>query len=313
MRTAILFLVLVVWSVFASADGWYWLPASNGYYVRANASGNDGWYYTRYNGCYNRAYQITNTTINVTNQAPANWKVNLVNALSAQRENDYYLQALRESGLMPEQQQATASSGYSTSTVVTQQGVGYHSLQSYAPNIGTVDIESLISKNARTIERMIDGTGQANAALSDRIGQIIEGQNEALKINAAGAALVASIQATQQSRTTTQTTQTVNGVVPVPPEPQEPGVVQAQMQATPTIDMVRAEAILSQKCGKCHINDAKGGFAFNRLDVNNYNRIWRALDPRAKKPMPPVDSGVHPLTSDELLAIAKAMAQFPTR
>ena len=308
MKNLLTLLLILSSTLCYAGDRWYWLPARNGYYTRSCASGNDGWYYSRNaSGQYVQTQQINNTTINI---PPANWKVNLVNALSAQRENDYYLQALRESGLMPDQQ-ANAygqQSGYSTSTMYTQQGNGYHSLQSYAPNIGSVDIEGLIAKNARTIERMIDGTGQASAAMSDRIGQIIDGQNEALKINAAGAALVASIQATQVSKTTQTTTQTFAGPSQgqVPPEP-TPAIQAQALPQVNALDFVRAEAVLAAKCAKCHTLDRKGDFSFNRIDQTNAAAIWGALNSH-KKPMPPPDSGIAPLTPAELLTVSKAIS-----
>lgn len=307
---AALFVLMFATCVPLHASGWHWLPIQGraGCFARCNHSGNDGRVYRYANGTYTDigAYTVTNT-YNTTNLPPRNWKADLVASLNAKAENEQFRAALIESGLAgtPQYSQFGASgygkSGYS---IQTSQGYGEHVAQvSQYNNIGQVDIEALMQRNADIIDRMVSGSSTATAALGDRIAQIQDGQAEALKIQVAGQALVASIQAAQPPRTRVERYDSENQA---PGQHWQQGArVQAQ-QGGKTIAQIRAEVVLTNKCGKCHIDDNKGKFVLQQLDEQTFGRVWEAIntgDPR--KQMPPQDSGIAPLTPAEKLTVSR--------
>jgi hypothetical protein len=301
---AALFVLMFATCTPLHAGGWHWLPIHGraNCFARCNHSGNDGRVYQFINGSYVDIGVYSNTNAYGT---PRNWKADLVASLNAKAENEQFRAALAESGLAgtPYGAQLGAKYGlYNTRSgyeIQTSQGYGEHVAQvSQYNNIGQVDIERLMQRNADIIERMVSGTGVANAALSDRISQIQEGQAEALKIQVAGQALVESIRAAQPPRTRVERydAETV---------PQE-YTGQAGQQGAKPIAQIRAEVVLANKCGKCHIDDNKGKFVLQKLDEQTFGRVWEAInthDPR--KQMPPQDSGIAPLTPAEKLTVSR--------
>jgi hypothetical protein len=216
-------LLLCLFASTASA-GWLFRSAGNGYYCRYNDAGaNDGWYYTQYCGRYYPYSQIV-TNATVTSKAaytPASWKTELVRTLNAQKENEFFIKAIRESGLQPEQAQnllaqygqpaasfnsasyIRGTTQYTSGIPYAQQGTTLYGLAAYAPNIGQVNIEGILAQQARLAEQLSGVAGQTNLAFNDRVNQISEAQLEITKIQEAGRVAVATIQASQTPRTTT--------------------------------------------------------------------------------------------------------------
>lgn len=216
--------VLILVTVSTADAGWIFRSAGNGYYCRYNDLGvNDGWYYTSYCGRYYPYSQITTSVVNKTYAAapPVGWKTELVRTLNAQKENEFFIRAIRESGLQPEQAQGLLAqygvpqanfngasyvrgvTQYTSGVPYAQQGSTLYGVAAYAPNIGQVDIQGILAQQARLAEQLGNVAGTTNLAFNDRVQQVSEAQLEITKIQEAGRVAVATIQASQTPRTTT--------------------------------------------------------------------------------------------------------------
>ena len=107
MKPRLLILVILLFAKTASGGGWQ--VAGNGYYLSVPS---DGWYYSRvvgqpywYNGCYyagavsyQKVLQVPQKQVSHVTYS-TNWKSDLLKAVERQKDNQLFLQALRESGL----------------------------------------------------------------------------------------------------------------------------------------------------------------------------------------------------------------------
>jgi mono/diheme cytochrome c family protein len=301
MFRCLLFLVAFSMSATIAEASNYWRSIGNGYHLLYTSSGqHDGWYYRVSHGRYCRHSRVPSSSVSYS----ANWKSDLVKALDKAKDTELFIAAIRESGLRVDQNSLPDTYGYARghSTIYqgyAAQGQSILGLAAYAPSIGQVDIESLLRTQQRLAERQSDNASQANNFLTDRIGQVGELQTEVAKIQAAGAAIVASVQAASPPRTEVHQWERGSGSN----SQQHSHQSQTQVERSPgpqsyALSVVGAQHVLDTKCVACHGPNKKSG----GLDLSNFSTWDESLqdayevkirerittsDP-AKK-MPPVD------------------------
>lgn len=309
--------VLFAASAHAGNHGRQYTHVERGYYLNGTSASNDGYWYTVKNGCYTRHSPIQAAAKSVTYSA--NWKSDLVKELGRKKDNELFMQALAESGLQGEPAADGYSSSYATSgtSVYAQgfplaaQGGTIYGVQAYAPNIGQVDVQGLLSQQARIVERLGDQTTVANNALSDRIGQVSAAQTDVARIQETGRAFVAAMQAAQPPRVeqhtwerSSQSSQTTGA------SGQTTGVVGSPRASA--LDLVAAAAFFDGKCAKCHGQDNPkagldlSGFAsWGPAELSDWGPVIleRVTSRDPEKVMPPAKSGHTPATADELQSL----------
>lgn len=302
---AALLFVLALFAATNTAQADHFRRASNGLFWKVNAANvHDGHWYTFQHGQYVRHSQIAPQRTAV--KYSANWKSDLVRAVNQQKDNQLFLQALRESGLQPEgsgySYQQAAYSIYSQGDPYADQGGTVYGIESYAPNIGQVDIDGQLRQLGRLMERQIEGVTSAGNVLSGRIEQVSAAQAEIAKIQAAGAAVVEAVKAAQPARSETHVyQQQAASEASTGPPPQRQSA----------LALVQADELLARSCGSCHGDEgAKGGLSLvGFADWTDAERagvlpaiLARVVSRDPEAMMPPPGKG-HALTADELAVL----------
>lgn len=291
MFRACFFAAVVLTATVVQGSGYY--AAGNGYYCYQTAAGvNDGYYYTRtctqgYWYCgkwYNGTCSYTRVAPIAIAQAPVqystNWKSDLLKAIEHQKDNQLFLQALRESGLqVPSTHTVAANHG----TVITgtqtyqqgyyqpfaEQGSTLFGLKAYTPNIGQVDIQGTLNQLSRLSEQSMNQADNMAYAFSQQVGQIGHHQAEIAKIQEAGRVAVALAQASSPPRQVTTKFEARTGenssrdarASSVPPQPPSPDT-----QTGAVLPRVWVGELFRQTCVKCHGPE----MAKAELDLSNF-------------------------------------------
>lgn len=274
-------------------------------------SDDPGWYYVRTNCGYVRSVQIAQSEKPADVKYTPNWKVDLVRSLNQQKDNEYFLKALSESGLKPAGGTYGGSSYSASGFSVLQQGFAPYAQQgstvyglgTYQNNYTPFDPSALLHEQARAADKILNGAVAVQGMISDSTKQLVEVE----KIRAAGQVMAQAIQAAQPLRTETHSWQAG----------QAGGQVNAlTAKGTPALDQVKAEVVVQTKCVGCHGGGQK---VQGDLDLTK----WAGLDPATKdalrvkvisrvttsdpsKVMPPADKGA--LTGDEKLGLIQAFS-----
>lgn len=272
----IAFVLCLAFAGTAHASGWQFLPHGN-HFVRSNGFGNDGFLYSRsWNGCRYTYSQhsaiVAEVPVVSTPTYNANWKSELVNHLSKAKDNETFLQALRESGLSRPGYSGSVSQ-YSTSTHVGFPAAHY-GIAAYG--VGQpLDINAVFSAADRHTENAQRLADRADAHFKDRLGQAVD----ASRVEATGRAFAAALQA---SATPVSTTSTVN--------------VQSQESSTsgparPALATVYQDTVFATHCASCHSGtNRKGSFDVDALnDAARESALRRIFSDDPKLVMPPLD------------------------
>ncbi len=342
MRKLILILLLMLAATTAKA-GWY--EYSPGWFINGTLEANDGWAYRKYCNCYGCQYvrysylpaassyggnyNTTNTTVTYTK----NWKTDLVQALSANKDSELFISAVEASGLkasFPGGLRYAASQGYGgayASSGVTTVAEGYGFAQpgstvyglAAVPSYGRLDTTLATHELQRTTDGLVTGAIQVGNVIGANIREAVQGDTEAAKIYAAGQAAKANAEAAaiitrsvQEQKTTRQEWRQDPVLQPaqqpqqfqqLPAQPQ-PDMRQGGLLTAPVGDQyvlarVRGEVKFQATCAGCHSADSKQGAKdFSSLDrwaVNERALLADEADSRMRGDKKPSMPKDHPL------------------
>ena len=205
-------IILTIVALFAFAmpatasTGWWWRPAAShpGWFVRDNGSRNDGWFYTRTRVCGSCGW-VYRRTVYRTTAGTEGWRARLLDiyatrdryahqmAASAIEHNEF-LETAEALGIEP---LAAYSPRYATgggygigATAAYQQlgntayGYGQGAAGSYAPQIGSIDINSALQKFGRIIEQGQQGVSQHATELGAILNTVGSTTTQVAKIEA---------------------------------------------------------------------------------------------------------------------------------
>ncbi len=308
MKRLILVLLLLLAATTARAG---WLEYSPGFFINGTLSANDGYAYTRVHDCYgyhyalysvlpqSQTYNSSNTTISYSR----NWKTDLVQALSANKDSELFLQAIAESGLKANIQPGFASYGasyggaYSANGVTSiaqgfaQSGSSIYGLAAI-PAYGRLDTTAATHELQRTTDGLVQGAVQVNNLIASNIHEAAQSDSQvatilaigqAAKANAEAAATIArSAQQPKQIRQEWQINpqrQQLQAQPPGDPQPDNrpaPPQDAEQPQAQPhqsVIPRIRGELTFQTNCLNCH----SPGSGIKARDFSNLDR-WSQVD-----------------------------------
>lgn len=289
MKISALTLIFSLICAIANA-GWTWQP-SNGYYLRVNEQGdNDGWCYRYYCGKYYYDHKCENKVT-----YGKNWKEKLVDALNVKADNQQFIQAVRESGLVDNQTTTQYPQNLNGISVLTQGLFGqgsttYGSLANFQPQM--IDWQAYQNSQLQFQNRAIDAAQASNNGVNINIKAANDANTDLAKFAAGVQGIVATATATVNPKQ--QVTQFSIGANSGNPHP--------AIHSVAVLPKLKGEVLVNQVCSKCHSGvEPKGKEAFVDL-VANYNQAdrstlacealarMRSNDP--DKVMPPPNTGV---------------------
>lgn len=262
-----------------------------------------------------------------------NWKNDLLEAIERQKDSELFIQAVRESGLRSgiaggNVNNAVLNSDYYAKgafNVVNgypyaEQGSTAYGLAAYVPNIGKIDVENALHLQSQLAQQLIQVTGQTSVAFGDRVGQIGEAQKEIAKIQAASAAIVETVRASQPRTQASGNLELHSGAGA---RAAAAGVIQdnaarlAQtLQQPGALARVKAGQLMVQACVQCHGPEkAEARLRLDDFDTWDGQKL-ATMGPKIKVRiittvpediMPPVDSDVQALNTEEKMVILGAL------
>lgn len=338
-----LMLIVALLLMPAVANAWYYAPWGSYYYqTNDGTTAINNKYYRYYCGNYYWAGYLPAATA-TTSAEYVSFEDRLLGVLERQKKRESYAKLIKDTGLAvtPEGQQlvrelvSTTGGGYGyqySGQTTYQQGadIGHSlfSLQQLSPNIGQVNIDARIQEQQRTVDRLIEAGTIINAAATDQLSRVVDGQRDIAKIQEAGKVSVAMIQASVTPKTITSTYvaqptaigQPQQNSNQPPPQPTPDNSGQPQ-QSNQVLSLLTAQRLMKVACIKCHSGDQpKAGmdlstFAdWGRDAHSKWDKSIRArvTSRDAAKMMPPPDSGQSPLNADELGVIFAACVVPPS-